>query len=54
MKTTLKKAQELLESIEPKDNAQKLEKATGLALVSLATQLGRVASALETRAKQPK
>jgi len=47
MKTTLQTAKELLESQAAKGAGQTVERAKGLALVSLATQVGRVASSLE-------
>jgi len=54
LKSTLEKAKELLEAVEPEDNAQKLDKATGLALVRVAAELGHIAKALEALAEERK
>ena len=54
LKSTLAKARELLETVKPEDNAQKLDKAAGLALVWVAAELGHVAKALEALAGERK
>jgi len=47
MKTTIEKAKELLENQSAKSIEKTIDRAIGLALVSLAEQVGRVATALE-------
>ncbi|GAI21044.1 unnamed protein product [marine sediment metagenome] len=47
MKTTLEKAKELLESQSAKSIEKTIDRAIGLALVSLAEEVARVATALE-------
>lgn len=47
MKTTLEKAKELLESQSAKSIEKTVDRAIGLALVALAQNLGRAATALD-------